>query len=248
MRRPPCQVCGNRTYRHVGDVDFNKTCEDARGRVFPPSTTAIEYRECTECGVAFAPWMLTWARERFVAEVYNDEYVRADPDAAGKRATANAAQLLARLRLTPPTAHLDYGGGDGALAKHLRAAGWSSCSYDPLYDATRPPGKYDLITAFEVVEHVPDVAALLADLDALAAPNAVLVFTTLLHDAVPPKRLADWWYLAPRNGHVMVHTRRSLIAMLARIGFMLLPSADNGAHTACRATVPEWYRIASERP
>lgn len=243
MKHIACPVCDCGTTRFVGDVDFAKTCEDHKGaKPFAHASRLIEYRQCMNCGVTFAPWMLTWPRDRFAREVYDADYLKADPEADGTRARQNAAALLGAFRLVRPRAHLDYGGGDGTLSKVLREAGWNSESYDPLYDERRPQGTYDLITAFEVIEHVPDVDALLADLAALSRPDTVLMCTTLLHDAT--KRITDSWYVAPRNGHVMIHSRASLRWMLGKAGFVVA-SDDVGSHTALRGAVPDWYRVAA---
>ena len=238
-----CPVCDCDTSRHVGDVDFAKTCEDHKGvKPFPPAARPIEYRQCMQCGATFAPWMVGWPRERFAREVYDDAYLRADPEADGTRARQNAAALLAAFPLVRPRAHLDYGGGDGTLARVLRDAGWQSSSFDPLYDDRRPDGTFDLITAFEVIEHVPDVKALVADLVALSGPDTVLICTTLLHE--PTRTVTDSWYVAPRNGHVVIHSRDSLRWMLGAAGYVLA-SDHVGSHTAHRRALPNWYQAAA---
>lgn len=243
MKHPSCPVCDCSTTRHLGDVDFNRTCEDEKAAPFPSAKRPIEYRQCWRCGVSFAPWMLTWPRDRFAREVYNEDYRKADPEADGTRARLNAAAILATYRLMQPRAHLDYGGGDGALSRILRESGWTSASFDPMVDDRRPEGTYDFITAFEVIEHVPDVDAFMADILALSGPDTVLMCSTLLHDGVA--NIVDSWYVAPRNGHVMIHSRDSLRWMLGKAGFVIA-SSNTGNHVAHRATVPDWYRLAAQ--
>ena len=61
--------------------------------------------------------------------------------------------------------HLDYGGGRGLLSDLLREKGWRSESYDPFVDRSvslQDLGPFDLVTAYEVFEHVPDVRRLVA--------------------------------------------------------------------------------------
>ncbi len=52
------------------------------------------------------------------------------------------------------------GGGNGNLSEKLSAANWQSTSYDPFPNGSvnlSEIGTFDLITAFEVFEHVPQV-------------------------------------------------------------------------------------------
>ena len=59
--------------------------------------------------------------------------------------------------------HLDYGGGNGLLSNFLSDKGWTSKSYDPFPKSQaliEGLGTFNLITAFEVFEHVPPLKIL----------------------------------------------------------------------------------------
>lgn len=45
--------------------------------------------------------------------------------------------------------------------------------------AAQRPASFDVVSAFELIEHVPDPEALMVDLDRLAAPGAVIALSTL---------------------------------------------------------------------
>ena len=57
---------------------------------------------------------------------------------------------------------LDFGGGNDVLCSELRAAGFPvATTYDPFVPeyAKPPDGKFNLVTCFETLEHVPDPIA-----------------------------------------------------------------------------------------
>jgi SAM-dependent methyltransferase len=100
---------------------------------------------------------------------------------------------------------------------------------------------FDLVTAFEVFEHVPDPNQLMRSIVELMSERGVLIFSTLLSDAhvVPGERLT-WWYAAPRNGHVSLYSRKSLSHLAGNFG-MRLHSWNDGLHCMYR-WLPDWVQ------
>jgi len=81
-------------------------------------------------------------------------------------------------------------------------------------------GQFDLITAFEVFEHVPDVQQLMCDIWQLLSENGVLMFSTLLSDGnIRPNERLSWWYASPRNGHISLFSRKSLTLLAQEAGY-----------------------------
>lgn len=241
---PSCPVCQGPCL-HLDQVDFNKTCEDHKaGRIFPEAGEPVAYALCAQCGFCFAPALCAWPPEEFSRRIYNDQYVLADPDYVDQRARSNAGQLAEVFGdHVRGVRHLDYGGGGGLLARLLREAGWQSTSYDPFADAGVPMeslGRFDFITAFEVFEHVPDPHQLVANLRKLLTPTGVVMFSTVVSDGnIRLGRPLDWWYAAPRNGHISLFSRNSL-ALLARAHELNFGSFSPGLHTLY-TTVPAWF-------
>ena len=237
-----CPVCDGATMPH-DCVDLSKSCVEGRGIVIPPSGIAIDYQLCLECGFCFSPTMYRWTLAQFEERVYNASYSQVDPDHIVLRPTSNANMLQSMFpNLPSAVSHLDYGGGTGLLSDLMRDSGWTSSSYDPFFDVGLPVaqlGKFDLITAFEVFEHVPNVNALMADLHSLLTANGVVLFSTLLSDGeIESNRPLTWWYASPRNGHRSLFSRKSLAIVAGRAGFSVA-SASSGTHVFWR-TVPTW--------
>ena len=214
-----CPICASAA-KLFDVVDFNKSCEECRGKFLELSGMPVYYSRCTHCGFCYAPEIAEWSLEQFEDKIYNQDYINIDPDYLEARPKGNAGFLLslfANQKL--PASHLDYGGGNGLLSQFLSQHGWNSASYDPFVDrslAIDEVGKFELITAYEVFEHVPDVQQLMVNLGALLAKNGVVFFTTLLADQyVLANQRLNWWYAAPRNGHISLYTKASL-AILAK--------------------------------
>ena len=249
-----CPVCGAAA-TPLPAVDFNKSCEEANGRFLPPSGIFFQYFLCGNCGFCFAPEICSWTTAEFENRIYNKDYAEVDPDCSGPRPRANAANLIELFgERRSEIRHLDYGGGSGLLSELLHKAGWNSTSYDPFHDKgvrLGDLGKFDLITAYEVFEHVPDVTALMSDLRLLLAHDGIVLFSTLLSDGkLGQGQGTTWWYASPRNGHISLFSRKSLAILAAREGWTF-GSFSPVSHVLWR-TVPSWashvFRTAAPLP
>ncbi len=237
-----CQVCGAMA-NHLDTVDFNKCCLEPGGRRLPRSGKSVDYFLCPVCGFCFAPELQAWTAEQFAKSIYNDGYAFVDPDYVSARPLANADMVDKLFGASKASLrHLDYGGGLGLMSETLRGKGWDSRSYDPFVNpdqAVADLGQYDLVTAFEVFEHVPRVATLLDHLQALCKPDGLVLFSTLVSDQmIAQGRRLTWWYAAPRNGHISLFSSESLRRCLGSRGLML-GSWSKEMHAAC-LQVPAW--------
>jgi Methyltransferase domain len=113
---------------------------------------------------------------------------------------------------------LDIGGGYGILVRMLRDIGidarWQDkhCKNLLARGFEDDAGSYDLVTAFEVVEHLVHPVEELRRL--LAVAPAVLLSTELAPD--PNDLNRDWWYLAPEYGQHIGFLRKATLEWIAR--------------------------------
>ncbi len=212
-----CKVCGEAT-RLYGVVDFNKNCEAVRGRFFPLAGVPVWYHRCTNCRFLFTGQFDHWTADMFRRHIYNADYIRFDPDAAGDRARGNAAALIAMARRRNAKRVLDFGGGNGTVARILTEHGFDAVSWDPmLNDRPAPPaGSFDLVSAYEVLEHTATPWLTCRQALSFLRAGGVFVFSTLTLDRLRPQT-CDNWYIAPRNGHISIHTSKSLDLLFARL-------------------------------
>ena len=240
--RTQCPVC-DADCRVLDAIDFNKSCEEPRGKYLPKSGVTVDYCLCAQCGFCFAPEFRAWSQARFQREIYNDDYVSVDPDYVDARPRSNARALVSLLgEGATRIRHLDYGAGGGLLSTLLTESHWHSTPYDPFapgHASMSELGTFDLITAFEVFEHAPDVQALASSLSSLLAKPGVVLFSTLLSDGhIRSGERITWWYAAPRNGHVSLFSSKSLAVLGARHGFGFGSLAEN--FHAYWNEVPDW--------
>ncbi len=237
-----CKCCGASAFP-CGVVDFHKNCEIARRRVLGISGVPIYYYRCPACRFLFTTAFDDFSEEDFRRYVYNEEYALVDPDYRDERPRANAAMLSSLFATARPRRILDYGGGNGALAESLRAAGFPDVeTYDPFVPcySARPAGRFDCVVSFEVIEHSTDPERTFADMSDFLTEPGLIVFSTLLQPADIDRQGLNWWYAGPRNGHVSLFSRESLGALIESIGFGFASFNDN-LHVAFRE-VPDFAR------
>ena len=216
--------------------DFNKSCEEKHGKHLPLSGIAVYYYKCSHCGFIFTRDLDQGTDAEFKEHIYNDDYIKVDPDYDIVRPQINAKMIIDAFGLHCSRLNiLDYGGGNGKLAGLLSQGGAKQAvSYDPFYNprSARPKQKYEMVTAFEVIEHVPDPIATFKEMASfLNTDNGIMIFSTVLQPEDIDAVRARWWYIAPRNGHISIHTFKSLSISLAKVG-LTLASSNQSMHLA----------------
>jgi hypothetical protein len=208
-RLVPCKICGSRAY--VFDVvDFNKACSPDI-YLYGTSGILVPYHRCLECQFLFTDFFDDWSRGDFAQFIYNHDYVKVDAEYAGARPERDAQTMARLLKNFPPLRILDYGSGSGLLAEHLRSEGFTEVAgYDPFSNPARPAGQFDLISCFETLEHSTSPHATLVDIVSLLKPSGCVVFSTGIQPPTIDELRANWWYVAPRNGHVSIYSLNSL--------------------------------------
>lgn len=231
-----CKICGGPA-RPFGSVDFSRSCEDDRGVDLPATGIDIHYRRCEGCGFLFTDAFDDWSPADFETAIYNADYAQVDPDYESARPASSSKEIIRTFRGKADSLRvLDYAGGNGAFAEHLRAAGFTAVeTHDPFgpRHRARPEGRFNLVTCFEALEHMPDPVAGAQDIVSFLDDDALMIFSTV----VQPPEIAElgmrWWYIGPRNGHISLFSLEALQHLGRRLGLTVM-SATNSVHIAFR--------------
>jgi len=183
-------------------------------------------------------------------EAYVDAIAHTDVGLAHRCVEMSACvSLIARsMRLRGP--FLDFGAGDGLMVRMLRDRGLDFRWYDPMAEnryavghESEPAGRFGMVTAMEVVEHLLDPVVTIGQ---LAMLTDVIVVSTFLVDEPPPSP-GDWWYYGPEAGqHVTFLSRRGLAGAAASLGMHL--TSHRNMHVLSRRRIPLAVRRLWTRP
>lgn len=211
---PACRATGPMSRLHARDIAFG-------------SGVPAVYRRCPDCGhLARAGDVdLPEPHAPFVERVMDHRAVRDLVYAPRLRWLARHAAITGRTRL------LDVGCGTGGfldLARRRRGARVAGVELDAALAARAaarglevtagdfadvPAGDFDVVTMFQVLEHLPDPRAALVRAFGLLRPGGVLCVEVPVADCVARRLFGRYWFplLPPYHRHIC--TRRSLRAL-----------------------------------
>lgn len=180
----------------------------------------VDYYKCSECG------LIKTEEPYWLDEAYSEAI--ADLDVG----------LVARnMMFVPQVSHLiekyfdsdgiflDHAGGYGLFVRMMRDAGYNFFRQDKYcqnifakyfdFKSCDIKSGFELITAFEFLEHVVDPVQ---EIDSLLALTDTVIFSTELQ----PEKISssdDWWYFATETGqHITFYTKRTFEYIAALLG------------------------------
>lgn len=116
---------------------------------------------------------------------------------------------------------LDYGAAAGAFLRSehaepgLALSGWDINPYSPYARPLDEPGRgFDVVTAFDVLEHIPSPAAFLDRFH----PRLLAVLTPSTDGLADLEEITTWRHYRPGE-HVHYFSRQSLAALFLRAGY-----------------------------
>jgi 2-polyprenyl-3-methyl-5-hydroxy-6-metoxy-1,4-benzoquinol methylase len=237
----PCKICSGGTAA-FDVVDFNKSCDQ---RLYPFGFCYIPviYYRCEACSFIFTTFCDSWTSADFSKFIYNDDYALVDPEYTGSRATRTASTIAEILRGCENARILDYGSGSGVFAEAMKTHGFSDIEgYDPFSAPERPTGLFEILTCFEVVEHAVSPLAVFEDMLSLLASDGAIIIGVGLQPANIGEIRCNWWYIAPRNGHVSIYAQETFTRIAEKLGLTL--RMGNGLYAFSRPTVSSVIQVA----
>ena len=228
-----CKLCGGTTH------PFGELTVLGRHRA--------HYLHCEACGYVFVD------APDWLDEAYADHVIAALDTGIVVRNLwlANAVDALLRWRFRDVHTALDYGAGTGLFVRLMRDRGhdfrWSDLHCANLFALgfeAGPDQPVDLVTCFEVAEHLVDPLAVFRELTARAP---VLLFSTELLPAAG-NRPGEWHYYAPEAGQHIGFFSTTSLAMLARRLGRHFASDGRMLHAFTAEPLdPRWLRLVAKR-
>ncbi|MBN8737021.1 MAG: class I SAM-dependent methyltransferase [Xanthomonadales bacterium] len=228
-----CKLCGART--------------EAFGELVVLGRHRARYRRCSACGFVFVE------DPGWLDEAYADHAIAALDTGIAMRNLwlADAVDALLRWRFRDAKTALDYGAGTGLFVRLMRDRGhdfrWSDPHCENLFalgfeaDANTT---FDLVTCFEVAEHLVDPVPAF---ERLVACAPALIFTTEL---LPThgNRPGQWHYYAPETGqHVGFFTTASLQGLANRLGRHFASDGRMLHAFTAEPLDPRWLRLVAKQ-
>lgn len=214
----PCKVCGGKS-TPFDVVDFLKYCSQEDFYSFGFSGVRVDYYRCSICGAIFTTFFDRWTQQDFAANVYNADYIKIDSEYQSIRPRFVANDMAKRWGDCRDARILDYGSGAGAFADELRTLGYNHVeAYDPFSSPARPSGSFDIVTCLEVIEHTPWPVESLREMVGYLKPDGCIIVSQTLQPPDILRQRGNWWYLAPRNGHICTFTADAMACLAQQCG------------------------------
>ncbi len=230
-----CKVCDRQTH------------EFAKAEIL--HQYVIQYYRCSDCG------FIQTEEPYWLEEAYSDAIISTDIGLVRRNMKiAKRAQAVINAFFHGQASYLDYGGGYGLFVRMMRDLGYDFYRFDPYcenlfakgLDAGPDAGSsYELVTAFEVFEHLAEPRE---GLKKISRFSRNILFSTELVPAHAPKP-GTWWYYALEGGqHVSLHTMRSLQILASRLGLNYV-SNGRSLHLITEMKLPKHiFRLAMKQP
>jgi hypothetical protein len=204
----------------------------------------VGYFRCSSCGFVQteAPY---WLKESYTEAIASSDVglIRRNLE------LARMLKVMLPLVTDPAGRFIDYGGGNGMLVRMMRDEGFDFRWHDAHSDnqfaegfGAEPGSTYELLTAFEVLEHLEDPRGGLQEM--LEFSDRVLISTYLLPEPCPLP--GEWWYYGLDHGqHIALFSRASLEKLAAGAGARLYSNGTNLHLVARRPVSQHLFRLAN---
>lgn len=205
---------------------------------------------CPSCGHGFSPLDCD---ANVIAEWYSRSTVDITYLSDREARSRTAQHVLQRLEhLHPPKGNLlDIGASMGIFLFEASQRGWNASGIEPSTSAvqfaknslglqnvqqgdlrllaTLPEESFEVVTAFDVIEHLVDPAILLRESKRLLRPGGILALTTPRFDSFLARIMGKRWYcIFP--AHLHYFSRQSLYRLLQNQGFSVLMERSHTRH------------------
>ncbi len=224
-----CRVCGSQ-------VDYF-----AEAQIL--NQHQIKYFRCVQCS------FIQTETPYWLDQAYSEAITNSDIGLVARNLeTVSKVTALIRLCFPQASRFVDYGGGYGMFVRLMRDKGFDFYRSDKYaknlfakqFEASETIS-YDLLTAFEVFEHLVNPTD---EVERMLKLSDAIFFSTTLLPVHQPKP-GEWWYYCLDHGqHVGIYTKQTL-TFLARKFSIFLYSDHKNFHLLTRKPVnPQLFQLS----
>lgn len=228
-------------------VCVSPTCEFGQLKVM--GRHQAFYRQCPTCAFIFVAEPV-WLGEAYTKPITSSDIGMVDRNVRFSRTIRTVIEVFFDCK----GRFLDYGGGPGLLTRMLRDAGYDFFWYDRHCQNLYADGfaadlssgeRYELLTAAEVFEHLPDPLATVQEMAGLS--RNILFTTQLLPD--PPPNPGQWWYYGQEHGqHISFFDRKTLQVMADKLNLHYATNGHNLHLFSSRPVSATTFKILTYDP
>lgn len=265
LQNPACPICGCDTELYDAGTTTPEiffTTEPSYHIAAGQRSSRLPFYRCTSCGHGFAPLNLP-------PKAISDWYARSPQDEvflqdeAARRVTAQKTLHHLGHHITPPSTLFDIGAGPGLFLDEVKKRGWQVQGLEPagwavdyahhtlrltslrhgtIHNVTSYPAHtFDVVTSFDVIEHLVTPGDLVAAVSHVLKPGGILLLTTPRFNSFFARLSGTRWH-ALFPAHIHLFSNNSLQHLLKKHGFTIVQTKT---HTRYLSAKYFWYRLRS---
>lgn len=254
-----CNLCGRDQFdNYLTRIDLNLSIQGD-----------FQLVRCRYCGLVYQN---PRPAQNSINEIYPDNYDQFIKSSTEESSIINRIdrgyglkkRIKSITRYKKPGRLLDIGCATGDFLEMMRdIAGWDVYGIEPsshasdyarthlglqvktgfLGEADYEAENFDVITMWNVLEHLVDPINTLKQIHKLLKPDGMLIFNTPNLDSLDARIFGPYWIGFELPRHFFVFSRRTLMLMLHDAGFRIIETRSiYGSHSAFMSSIRFWLR------
>jgi 2-polyprenyl-3-methyl-5-hydroxy-6-metoxy-1,4-benzoquinol methylase len=240
----PCPVCGSTSFIVVREGTFpDDLSEDSLKEVYRSSSDNVLFEQVVRCNKCQTVYLNPRLNPSMIIDSYaeGEDAAHVAQDPMRIRTFEKALKHLAKkynIALSPETKVLDIGCAGGAFLLAAENLGLSTVGIEPnkwmsqfaqeKYQLDVRPGtlsdyhfaddSFDLVTLWDVIEHVPQPGAELREIHRILKPGGLLIVNYPDYSSLPARMLGKKWPFW-LSVHLTYYTPKTIEKHLRKTGF-----------------------------
>lgn len=243
----PCPLCLSPNFSIVYPANFPaELSQDFLTKIYRSSSDQTIFEQvvkCSRCGLVYLNPRL---RSSLIVDSYSEgeDMAFVEQDKMRIRTFASALKKLSRqfrFSLSQKTKVLDIGCAGGAFLQAARNLDLSATGIEPskwlsnyartehgldvrtgtLFENTFSEATFDIVTLWDVIEHVPDPNKELIEVRRILKPDGILIVNYPDFGSFPSRVLGRKWPFL-LSVHLVYYTRQTIRKQLRKVGFQVV--------------------------